>query len=72
MLGRPDMISVVEHQDALQVVELRAQEAEIKALQLENEVRASLLNAGKFLSRRSLRRLNPQISDPVEFLFPVD
>ena len=32
------MMSVLEHQDILQVVELRAQQAEIKALQLENEV----------------------------------
>ena len=42
MLGnvysRPGMMSVLEHQDILQVVELRAQQAEIKALQLENEV----------------------------------
>ena len=35
------MMSVLEHQDILQVVELRAQQAEIKALQLENEVRHS-------------------------------
>ena len=31
-------MSVLEHQDILQVVELRVQQAEIKALQLENEV----------------------------------
>ncbi len=29
---------MLEHQDILQVVELRVQQAEIKALQLENEV----------------------------------
>ena len=38
---RPGMMSVLEHQDILQVVELRAQQAEIKALQLENEVNIS-------------------------------
>ena len=34
-------MSILEHQDILQVVELRAQQAEIKALQLENEVNTS-------------------------------